>query len=124
MKIQIIPVVPTSEFSEQFVQGMYDRMAVSFFKYGAVADAYPEKVDAVASLKLRLDKYIAIGNTEFLMDVANFAMIEFMRPRVHGAYFKPTDSGAPGRVWTNGEQSQRANNSDPLSTHIYKHEGD
>lgn len=95
--------VPTSEFSEAFAQGMAARMAMSYFKYGKVADAYPHKVNALKSLQARIDKYLATGNTEYLMDAANFAMIEYMRPSVAGAYFKATDaSGSPGRAW-NGE---------------------
>jgi hypothetical protein len=102
--------VPASEFSDQFVQGMYDRMAVSFFKYGKVADAYPDKVDAIASLKKRLDRYAETGNTEWLMDVANFAMIEFMRPRHPKAHFEGTDSHqSPGRETVAGKTSHRNN---------------
>lgn len=102
--------VPESENSEQFHQGMVDRMGMSYFKYGRVAEAYPEKVDAIASLKARLDKYDRTGNTEFLMDVANFAMIEFMHPRHQDAYFEPTDSDqSPGRVWNNGSVGATAN---------------
>lgn len=94
------PNVPASEFSETFVQGMADRMAVSYCKYGRVAEAYPSRVDAIASLRARLDKYAATGNTEWLMDVANFAMIEFMHPRHERAHFRATDSReSPGRVW-------------------------
>lgn len=103
--------VPASEVSERFVQGMVDRMAVSYAKYGAVADAYPHRVDAIASLKARIDKYDRTGTTEWLMDVANFAMIEFMRPRHPDAHYRPTDSrDSPGRVW-DGEvdPSQRGN---------------
>jgi hypothetical protein len=92
--------VPTSEFCVDFVQGMVNRMCMSFFKYGRVADAFPHKVDAIATLKLWLDKYEADGNTEFLMDISNYAMIEFMRPRHPSAHFKPTDSKASsGRKW-------------------------
>lgn len=102
--------VPASEFSDSFVQGMFDRMAVSFFKYGKVADAYPHKVDALASLRLRLEKYAETGNTEYLMDVANFAMIEFMRPRHPGAFFKSTDSdGSPGRTKVGGVITSKHN---------------
>jgi hypothetical protein len=87
-----------TEFSEQFVQGMRDRMVVSFYKYGAAADAYPEKVSAVASLSDRLRKYAETKNTEYLVDAANFAMIEFMHPSVEGAFFAGTDDeGSPGR---------------------------
>ena len=101
--------VPGSEFSDAFVQGMADRMSMSFFKYGAVAVAYPNKVDALASLKLRVNKYLETGNTELLMDVANFAMIEFMHPRLEHAHFSPRDGG-PGRVWFGEvDPSQRSN---------------
>jgi hypothetical protein len=92
--------VPDSEFSVQFAQGMCDRMSMSYFKYGRVSEAYPVKVDAIASLRLRLEKYEQTGNTELLMDVGNFAMIEFMRPRHPNAHFTPEDSRtSPGRVW-------------------------
>ena len=91
---------PTSEFCTQFLQGMLDRMAVSYAKYGLVADAYPHKVDAIRSLQARLDKYAQTGNTEYLMDAGNFAMIEFMKPKHEDAYYEPTDvKGSPGRKW-------------------------
>lgn len=91
--------VPASEFSEQFTKGMRDRMAVSYFKYGKVADAYPHKVNAIESLHKRLDRYLETGNTEWLMDVANFAMIEFMHPAHPEAHFRATDSNeSPGRA--------------------------
>ena len=111
MTIKLPPTVPPSEFSDSFAQGMADRMAVSFCKYGAVKDAYPSRVDAIASLKKRLERYERDGNTEWLMDVANFAMIEFMHPRHQEAHFRPTDSKeSPGRVWRGEiDPSQRGN---------------
>lgn len=91
--------VPASEFSAEFVDYMRNRMEVSYHKYGAVKDAYPHKVDAVASLKDRLEKYAETGNTEWLVDAANFAMIEFMHPRHAHAHFQGTDDDAsPGRI--------------------------
>ena len=111
MTIKLPPTVPPSEFSDSFAQGMADRMAVSFCKYGAVKDAYPSRVDAIASLKKRLERYERDGNTEWPMDVANFAMIEWMRPRHPEAHFRPTDSKeSPGRVWRGEiDPSQRGN---------------
>lgn len=100
--------VPESEFSTPFVHGMFKRMAMSWFKYGNVADAYPHKVDAIKSLHARLDKYEQTGNTEYLMDVGNFAMIEFMHPRHSEAHFKAEDSAkSPGRAWV-GELDRSA----------------
>lgn len=116
-----VPQVPDSEFSEAFAQGMLDRMQMSYFKYGLVEDAYPSKVDAIKSLKKRLEKYEADGNTEWLMDVANFAMIEFMRPRHPQAHFKSTDSHeSPGRVRDDVRDAHDRN----IVKHEYRREGD
>lgn len=87
-----------TEFSYDFINGMRDRMLISYYKYGPIADAYPHKVNAIASLTDRLRKYAETKNTEFLIDAANFAMIEFMRPSIEGAFFAGTDSDqSPGR---------------------------
>ncbi len=110
MKLEMPPNAPQSENSEPFHQGMVDRMGMSYAKYGAVSAAYPRLVDAIASLELRLQRYKSTGNTELLMDVANFAMIEFMHPRHPQAHFNPSDSHAsPGRQWVGEtDPSQRS----------------
>ena len=128
--------VPKTEFSRPFVQGMLNGMAVSYYKYGAVEDAYPLKVDAIKSLFVRLACYIGTerlreivaeladergdGNTEWLIDAANFCQAEFMRPSHPRAHYQPTDSSkSPGRVWTpdewdgSVEVSQRSNDGSP-----------
>lgn len=91
--------IPATEYNLFFMQGMVDRMGVSYRKYGAVSIGFPDQYDAISSLRDRLKKYAETGNLEWLMDVANFAMIEFMRPRHEKAHFQSTDSDAsPGRV--------------------------
>ena len=91
--------VPSTEFSDEFVQKMKNRMSVSFYKYGPVSQNFPEYMNALGSLERCLEKYRATKNTEYLVDAANYCMIEFMRPREPGAYFKATDSeGSAGRV--------------------------
>lgn len=103
------------ETSRYFHSLMDAAMMTSFYKYGALADAYPEKIDAIESMELRLKKYILTGNAEYLVDVANFAMIEFMHPEHPTAHYKPTDvEGSPGRVAHNpdyeGKPNQLQNN--------------
>jgi hypothetical protein len=91
---------PQSEWSHTFLKGMLARMEVSFHKYGAAADAYPHRVNALKSAAERIEKYRQTGNTEWLIDAANFLMLEFMHPSLPYAEFRPTDSGeSPGRVW-------------------------
>jgi len=89
-----------TEVSEIFLQGMADRMAVSFHKYGPVSRSTS---DHLASLRLRLARYEMDGNLEWLMDAANFAMIEFMHPRHPLAHFRATTADeSPGRVTVGG----------------------
>lgn len=80
------------EVDEGFLQGMRNRMYVSFHKYGPVRDAYPQKADALKTLGAAIEKYRATGNTEYLIDAANYAMIEFMCPSHPEAHFEGTDS--------------------------------
>lgn len=88
-----------TEFSESFTTLMKNRMIVSYYKYGGVKQTYPELADAIACLEQRLDLYKKTGNLEHLVDVANFAMIEFMQPRHPGAHFEAKDSSdSPGLV--------------------------
>jgi hypothetical protein len=111
--------IARSEISDAFHSGMRNRMLISFHKYGPVADAYPHKVDAIASLMQRLRIYangdqakgIPAGNTEYLIDAANFAMIEFMHPRHPEAHFKGTDDdGSPGRISSDTGRADKRDN--------------
>ena len=102
--------IPVTEFSDQFVQGMYDRMAVSFFKYGALAKGFPTPMDALGSLRLHLERYAEDGNTEHLIDAGNYCMLEFLRPSHPQANFTPTDSkGSPGRRKVGGTITTKHN---------------
>ena len=46
----------------------------------------------IGNLELCLQKYKEPHNIEYLCDVANYAMFEFMYPKFDDAYFKATDS--------------------------------
>ena len=85
-----------TEYSERFDKIRKDMMVMSYFKYGPLKDNYGtyKCMDAIGNIKKRLAKYEETGNTEFLADLANFAMIEFMNPSISGAKYTPTDNGA------------------------------
>lgn len=95
--VQSVDDILKEEFDESFVTGMRNRMATSYFRYGSVRHNYPHKNNALASMQQRIDLYQKTGNTECLMDAANFLMIEFMRPSHPQAHYRPTDSSeSPG----------------------------
>lgn len=85
-----------TEYSEKFDEIRKNMMVVSYYKYGSLRENYErfKCMDAIGNIEKRLQKYRETGNTEFLADVANFAMIEFMYPNIPGAKYTPTDSGA------------------------------
>lgn len=78
-----------------FIQKMVARMTVSGAKYGEVSSFYPHQGDALTQLRERLRLYQDTGNTEHLVDVANYAMIEFMAPAHPDAHYDP-DTESPG----------------------------
>ena len=85
-----------TEYSNKFDEIRKNMMVVSYYKYGPLKDNYGtyKCMNAIENLKIRLQQYLDTGNTEFLADVANFAMLEFMNPSIEGAKYTPTDSGA------------------------------
>lgn len=80
-----------AEYSEEFWEKMKNRMAVSYYKYGPL---YNNRFThhSIEDLKKRIKQYEETGNTEWLVDAANFAMIEFMFPLHENAHFRATDS--------------------------------
>ena len=133
MKLETV----TTENSQDFHQGMVSRMDMSYSKYGRYKVNASGKLDeafrqdtidsisdllarwqnmttttansnATASILLRLIKYLSTGNTEWLMDVGNFAMIEYECPQVPGSHFRATDSGeSPGLVGISEKEMER-----------------
>ena len=91
-----IEEILNTEYSERFDKIRKDMMVMSYYKYGPMKDNYDKFkcMDVIGNIEKRLEKYRQTGNTEFLADVANFAMIEFMYPSIDGAKYIPTDSGA------------------------------
>ena len=85
------------DFSEAFVNKMKNAIEVSHYKYGWMSKTYPDLAQAYKCIQERLDLYLKTHNTECLVDVANFAMIEFMHPSFTDSRYTPTDSDkSPG----------------------------
>lgn len=102
-----------TEVSDKFISLMKNAMIMSYHKYGPIKEAYPHKVDAVKNLEKRLSLYKETGNADYLVDIANFAMIEFMLPAHDNFNHTPTDGGE-GRVWQNGRVFHNRNDGERL----------
>ena len=71
------------EWDYDFWKLMCNRMETSSFKYGSVKPKFRNGgwYDMIKNMQYRIKCYEKTGNTEYLVDVANFAMIEWMAMR-------------------------------------------
>ena len=81
------------DYSDKFDMLRKAAVITSHYKYGPVEDNFGVNggVDAVKTLEMCLDKFKQTKNTEYLVDVANYAMFRFMYPK-DGERYTPTDS--------------------------------
>ena len=80
------------EYSKEFDTKRKSAIIVSYHKYGPSKENFKKgMVDAIGSLKKNLKKFEETGNTEYLVDVANYAMFRYMYPQGNESY-RPTDS--------------------------------
>lgn len=93
------------ELNERFDDIRKKAMINSYFKYGPMRKNHGEYkcMDATKNILLRLDKYLTSRNTEFLADIANFAMIEYTYPSNSEA--RTGDSNTEVYQYTNIKES-------------------
>lgn len=80
-----------SEYSERFDRIRKSMVVDSYLKNGSSKYIYHvlKSIDPIESLLSKIEAYKKSGNTEFLADVANLAMIEFMYPSMPKASYRP-----------------------------------
>lgn len=85
------------DFSEGFISKMKNAIEMSHYKYGWASKTYPELAQARKCIQERLDLYNKTHNKDYLVDIANFAMLEYLYPSYADAKYTPTDSDqSPG----------------------------
>lgn len=85
------------DFSESFINKMRNAIEVSHYKYGFASKTYPELAQAYKCIEERLNLYKDTHNKDYLVDIANFAMLEFLYPSFSDTQYEPTDSDkSPG----------------------------
>lgn len=85
------------DFSEEFINKMRNAMEMSYYKYGHAKKTYPELAQANKCIQERLNLYLKTHNKDYLVDIANFALLEFKYPEFEDAKYEPGDSDqSPG----------------------------
>lgn len=80
------------DFSDEFVAKMKNAIEMSHHKYGWASKTYPELAQAIKCIQDRVDAYNKTHNKDYLVDIANFAMLEYMYPMFKDAHYTPGDS--------------------------------
>lgn len=83
----------SEEYSERFDTLRKNRVETNYYKYSSAKKNFATRnVQSIPTLELCLQKYKDTGNTEYLCDLSNYAMFEFMYPQHPKAHFRATDS--------------------------------
>jgi hypothetical protein len=90
--------VLSKQFSEDFVRKMKARVFMGYHRYGE-SKRYKEetKYDILKTVEKHLRLYNETGNSERLVDAANYLMIEFMHPQHPNAHFKADEEEDEGK---------------------------
>jgi len=81
------------QVSDEFLQLMINRSIMAYFRYGGQSKTNGLLYDTVEECHKRLTRYMRTGNTEHLVDVANFCMVAFMSDFHPDHHFKSIDDG-------------------------------
>lgn len=83
----------SEEYSDKFDELRKNRVMTSFYKYGSAKNNFSTgNVQAIPTLELCLNKYKETGNLDYILDLCNYAMFEFMYPQHPKAHFRATES--------------------------------
>lgn len=81
------------EYSSRFDQLRRNRVETSYYKYGSARKNFATgNVQALPTMERCIEKYNSTGNTEYLLDAANYLMFEFMYPQHPKAHYRATES--------------------------------
>jgi hypothetical protein len=80
-----------TEWSDRFERLQRNRLLVGAYRYGLLNAPGKSQYNRCDNIKERLKKYIETGNLEFLVDIANLAMLEFEEGKHPNRHFKSID---------------------------------
>ena len=80
-----------SEWCEEFEQLMRNRLIMGAIRYGKLNEQDKPTYERAKTMAKKVALYVETKNKEVLVDLANYAMIEYIEPSEEGTYFAATD---------------------------------
>lgn len=85
--IEVLSCWQKTEWSDEFIVLMRNRLLMGRMRYGKMVQSKGN----IESLRNRVERYERTGNMEFLPDIANFALIEFVVGNHKSRHFRCED---------------------------------
>ena len=82
-------------FDPKFFQMMINRLLVGSYRHGKNT----KEQNYLTRLYAAVDHYVVSGNQEFLVDAANYALLECLHPSHPASHFKSSDSHGRTERW-------------------------
>lgn len=80
-----------TQWSPKFESCMRNRLIIGALRYGLMHKEGKPKYDRMDAIKKKVDKYIETGNDECLVDIGNYALLEFEEGTHPKKHFRSTD---------------------------------
>lgn len=81
-----------TEWSPEFEQLQRNRLVLGCFRHGLLAEPGKPQFDRVKAIVDRAESYQRSGNTEWLVDIANLALLEFVEGTHPNKHFRALDT--------------------------------
>jgi hypothetical protein len=77
-----------TEWSEEFEHLMRNRLLIGAYRYGRLYNKICKRPNASVRIRQLIEQYEETGNLELMVDIANFAMTEFINSKHPKKHFK------------------------------------
>ena len=88
-----LTVLRDSQWNDDFEELMRRRLIMGAFRYGMFSEQVHKRHNNPKSMLVHLAAYIASGNAEHLVDLANLALVEYTLPSHENFHFQSIDDG-------------------------------
>lgn len=82
-----------TEWSDNFENLMRNRLVIGAMRYGRIGAKNKPDYDRIESMIKRLSNFKRTGNKEYLVDVANLCLLEFVECKHPNQHFHAIDDG-------------------------------
>lgn len=82
-----------TEWDQEFERLMRNRLIMGAFRYGLLKDKHTHGYLLLDGMLRLIEQYRKTGNLEFMVDLANYALLEYVAQRGAGGAFVSVDDG-------------------------------